>query len=136
MLKDKDIVATIAVRDLTAARRFYEDTLGLEPLDTQSQEVIVYRSGRSNVLVYRSEYAGTNKATAATWIVGEEVDEIVKTLRGRGVTFEHYKFPGSRLEGDVHIMGEMRNAWFRDPDGNILSVVNGRQAESRVGVDR
>lgn len=136
MLNDKDIVATIAVRDLTAARRFYEDALGLEPVDSESQEVIVYRSGRSNVLVYRSEYAGTNKATTATWIVGDEVDEIVKTLRGRGVAFEHYKFPNSRLEGDVHIMGELRNAWFKDPDGNILSVVNGRRAESRVGAER
>src|SRR5688572_2312585 len=125
MLKDKDIVATIAVRDLAKARKFYEETLGLVPVATEGAEVVTYRSGSSQVLVYRSEYAGTNRATAATWLVGDEVDEIARTLKGKGVSFEHYEFPEAKLEGDVHVMGELRNAWFKDPDGNILSVVNG-----------
>ena len=133
MLKDRDIVATIAVKDLAVARRFYEETLGLEPVATEGDEVVAYRSGAAQVLVYRSEFAGTNRATAATWLVGDEIDDIARTLKGKGVPFEHYTFPDSRLEGDVHVMGELRNAWFKDPDGNILSIVNGRTADSRAG---
>ena len=53
------------------------------------------------------------------------IDNIVRELKARGVQFEHYDFPGMKREGDVHVAGKIRNAWFKDPDGNILSVVNG-----------
>lgn len=125
MLGDRDVVATIAVKDLPAAKKFYADTLGLTAVGGEGQEVIVFRSGKSTVNVYRSQYAGTNKATAATWVVGEDVDNIVRELKAKGVKFEHYDFPGMKREGDVHVAGKIRNAWFKDPDGNILSVVNG-----------
>ena len=45
-------------------------------------------------------------------------------IRDRGVTFEHYDMPGMTREGDVHVAGDMRVAWFKDPDGNILNIVN------------
>jgi catechol 2,3-dioxygenase-like lactoylglutathione lyase family enzyme len=125
MLSDKNSVATIAVKDLQAAQKFYKDTLGLTPVGGEGQEVIVFKSGKSTVNVYRSQYAGTNKATAATWAVGEDVDNIVQELKAKGVKFEHYDFPGMNREGDVHVAGKIRNAWFKDPDGNILSIVNG-----------
>jgi len=125
MLGDKDVVATIAVKDLATAKKFYADTLGLTAVGGEGQEVIVFRSGKSTVNVYRSQYAGTNKATAATWVVGEDVDNLVRELKVKGVKFEHYDFPGMKREGDVHVAGRIRNAWFKDPDGNILSVVNG-----------
>ena len=125
MLGDKDVVATIAVKDLVTARKFYAETLGLTAVGGEGQEVIVFKSGKSTVNVYRSQYAGTNKATAATWVVGQDVDNIVRELKARGVKFEHYDFPGMKREGDVHVAGRIRNAWFKDPDGNILSVVNG-----------
>jgi len=133
MLKDRDILATIAVKDLAAARKFYEKTLGLEVVATIDDQVVNYRAGGCKLMVYKSQYAGTNKATAATWIVGDEIDEIVKALRGKGVAFEHYDLPGMKREGEVHVMGEMRNAWFKDPDGNILSIVNGKMADSHAG---
>jgi len=100
---------------------------------TEGDEVVAYQAGGARLLVYRSPYAGTNQATAATWIVGDEIDDIVRGLRGKGVAFEHYDLPGMRRDGDVHVRGELRNAWFKDPDGNILSVVNGRTADSRAG---
>ncbi|MGH7726928.1 MAG: VOC family protein [Candidatus Eiseniibacteriota bacterium] len=132
MLRDRNVGATIAVRDLSAARKFYEGTLGFRPVETEGDEGVIYGSGASKFFVYRSQFAGTNRATAATWMVGDEVDEIVRALKSKGVRFEHYDFPDARLEGDVHVMGDMRNAWFKDPDGNILSVVNGHHADRRV----
>lgn len=48
-----------------------------------------------------------------------------RELKDKGVAFEHYDFPGMVLEGDVHVMGELKAAWFKDPDGNILAIMNG-----------
>ena len=52
------------------------------------------------------------------------MDDVVRTLKNKGVTFEHYDMPNTRREGDVHVSGPMKVAWFKDPDGNILSVAN------------
>ena len=124
MLGDKDAIATIAVKDLKAARKFYEGTLGFKPVPSGQPEVANYKSGKSTILVYPSEFAGTNKATAATWTV-DDTEAEVRALKGKGVSFEHYDFPGMKLKGDVHVMGEMKAAWFKDPDGNILAIVGG-----------
>ena len=125
MLEDTDAIATIAVKDVKKARKFYEDTLGLKPVRTEEMGVVGYKSGKSTVLVYQSSFAGTNKATAVTWAVGDKLENIVSALKGKGVIFEHYDMPGITRKGDIHISGKIRNAWFKDPDGNILSLVNG-----------
>jgi catechol 2,3-dioxygenase-like lactoylglutathione lyase family enzyme len=125
MLEDKDAMPTIPVRNLQAAKRFYEGKVGLKPADTQEPETLAYQAGQSTVLVYESQYAGTNKATAATWVVGDELDRVVGDLKAKGVPFEHYDLPGMTREGDVHVAGRMRAAWFKDPDGNILALVSG-----------
>jgi catechol 2,3-dioxygenase-like lactoylglutathione lyase family enzyme len=124
MLGNKDAVANIAVKNLDTAKKFYEDTLGLTPVGAEDQEVIVFKSGNSTVYVYQSQYAGTNKATAVTWVVGDDVGGIVQQLKAKGITFEHYDMPGITRDGDVHIAGEMKVAWFKDPDGNILNIIN------------
>lgn len=125
MLANTEVMATIAVRDIAAARAFYGEVLGLQenPVGGDADgEVLSYLSGSSQIMVYRSEYAGTNKATSATWTVADEIDEIVTALKAKGVAFEHYEMPGLRLEGDIHVGDQMKVAWFKDPDGNILSI--------------
>ncbi len=67
MLSDKDAAANIAVKDLQVAKKFYEDTLGLKQAGAEGDELVVYKSGNTMLNVYRSQYAGTNKATAVTW---------------------------------------------------------------------
>ncbi|MDB5907704.1 MAG: hypothetical protein JWP34_1818 [Massilia sp.] len=125
MLSDKEAIAMIAVKDVNASARFYEDALGLTKLSSEGEEVITYRSGTSKLNVYRSQYAGTNKATSVVWNVGDELEAIVADLKSKAVTFEHYNLPGLTLQGDVHTGGNMKVAWFKDPDGNILSIVSG-----------
>ena len=124
MLGNKNAVANIAVKDLQIGRKFYEQTLGLKVADTEGQEVVTFRSGNASLYVYHSQYAGTNQATAVTWSVGNEIEEIVSALKAKGVKFEHYDLPGTTLKGDLHVMGERKVAWFKDPDGNILCLVN------------
>jgi catechol 2,3-dioxygenase-like lactoylglutathione lyase family enzyme len=124
MLRDRNAVANLAVKDLKVAKNFYEGTLGLEPVGAEGEELIVYRSGQSTLNVYRSKEAGTNRATAVTWTVGKDVKKVVQSLKAKGVTFEHYDMPGLKLEGDVHVGADMEVAWFKDPDGNILNLVS------------
>jgi catechol 2,3-dioxygenase-like lactoylglutathione lyase family enzyme len=113
----------IAVKNLVKARKFYEHTVGLSPLSPKEDEhVAMYESGIGRIAVYVSEYAGTNRATAASWEV-EDVEAEVEALKARGVMFEHYELPGTTRKGDVHVAGSLKNAWFKDPEGNILGIV-------------
>jgi catechol 2,3-dioxygenase-like lactoylglutathione lyase family enzyme len=125
MLGNRDVTANVAVRNLDTARKFYEGTLGLKQVGAEGRELIAYRSGKSTLIVYRSKHAGTNQATALTWVVGDDVEAVVRELKTKGVTFEHYDLPDTRREGDIHISGHMKVAWFKDPDGNILNIVSG-----------
>ena len=122
MLGDYDALATIAVKNLKAGRKFYEDKLGFKAVHTEGDQAVTYQSGKSQLLVYQSQFTATNKATAATWMV-KDVEGLVKELKAKGVTFEHYDFPGMTRKGDVHVAGKLKNAWFKDPDGNILALV-------------
>jgi catechol 2,3-dioxygenase-like lactoylglutathione lyase family enzyme len=125
LLADADAVANLAVKDLAEARKFYEGLLGFTQVAEEGGELIVYKSGKTVFNVYRSDFAGTNQATAMTWAVGDRVGEIAEALAAKGISFEHYDMPGMRREGDVHIAGDMKVAWFKDPDGNILNIVSG-----------
>ena len=124
MLGDRDAVANLAVKNVQDAKKFYEGTLGLKQVDAEGSELIVFKSGNTVVNVYESKEAGTNKATAVTWAV-DNVESEVSALKAKGVKFEHYDMPGMQRQGDVHVSGDMRVAWFKDPDGNILNIVSG-----------
>jgi catechol 2,3-dioxygenase-like lactoylglutathione lyase family enzyme len=123
MLENQNAVANLAVKDLNLAKKFYEGTLGLTPVASEGDELIVFKSGDSTMNVYRSEYAGTNKATAVTWEV-DDVEAAVDELKSKGIKFEHYDLPNTTRNGDVHVCGKMKVAWFKDPDGNILNIAS------------
>jgi catechol 2,3-dioxygenase-like lactoylglutathione lyase family enzyme len=126
MLESKEPMATVAVSKLERARKFYEDKVGLTP-DSEEQEegAIAYKCGKASLLVYESDYAGTNEATAVTWTVGDDIQKVVDDLAKNGVAFEHYDMPDAKKEGDVFVFGKLKAAWFKDPDGNIHALVNG-----------
>ncbi|WP_026354759.1 VOC family protein [Massilia niastensis] len=128
MLSNKEAIATIGVRDVEAARKFYGNVLGLQEDSSAGDKcegVVCYLSGKSRIFVYESKYAGTNQATVVTWDVGAEIGEIVAALKAKGASFEHYEMEGMRLEGDIHVGDQMKVVWLKDPDGNILSI-NGK----------
>ena len=122
MLGTRNAVANLAVKDIGRARAFFTDTLGLKQVGSEGDELIVLKSGDSVVNVYRSEFAGTNEATAVTWEV-DDIEAEVESLKGKGVAFEHYDMPGFEREGDLYVGDGMKIAWFKDPDGNILNIV-------------
>ena len=125
MLGDKDVTAVLAQKDLAAARKFYEEVLGLKVIKEAADGGVAMQSGAGSIFLYVTpQNAGTNQATAAAWNV-DDVAAIANDLKAKGVTMEHYDIPGATLEGDVHVMGSMKAIWFKDPGGNILNVVSG-----------
>ena len=124
MLGKADATPMIAVKDVDRAKQFYEETLGLRPLDEMGDDFLMLRSGSTTVNVYKSEFAGSNKATALTFDV-DDIDQEVRELKGKGVFFENYDLPGLEKQGDLYVAKGMKTAWFKDPDGNILSLFEG-----------
>lgn len=122
MLADSTPVATLPTADTARARKFYEETLGFAPL-REEHDGILYQCGNGKFFVYRSEYAGTNKATAISFEVSEDrFDAEVDALRKKGVTFQTFEYEGMEWKDDVMISEGMKAVWFSDPDGNVLNV--------------
>jgi extradiol dioxygenase family protein len=123
-LGDTPSSAIVAVRDLGRARRFYSDTLGLE-LDRGGEDgAVTFRTGDTQLIVYESEFAGSNKANAVVWNGGDDFDAIADQLREQGMTFEEYPELGMDIARGVHRDGDFKAVWFKDPDGNVLHVTN------------
>jgi len=113
--------ATIPAKDMEGTRRFYEDVLGAQVL-TEDPGGILYRSGDSTFSLYPTEFARTAQHTLGVFMV-RDVEAVVADLRSKGVTFEDYDLPGVKTADGIAELGGFRGAWFKDPEGNILSVV-------------
>ena len=123
MLKDIDSTAIVAVRDISRAKDFYQNKLGLE-LTRGDDNVLSFKTGKTTLVVYVSDYAGTNKANAVVWGVGAEIEAIVADLAAKGISFEHYPDMSLDYANGIHSSGDFKMVWFKDPDGNILHLNN------------
>lgn len=123
-ITDAPVHATLAVADLDRARAWYSDKLGWEPLSiSEVAGTLIYKVGDSYFTCYPTQFAGTAKNTVMNWNVDDLTAEVAQ-LKGRGVTFEDYDFGEIKTEDGV-----MRDpaggltAWFRDPDGNTVALI-------------
>lgn len=126
MFIDAALEPSLPASDMDRAKKWYSEKLGLEP-DTDDMFGATYSSGGAGFLLYPSEFAGTNQATAAGFSV-ENFDEVIAELRSRGVEFEHVDFGemGSTVDGVLSDPeGNMKVAWFKDSEGNILALNSG-----------
>jgi len=123
MLSDYDMSATIPASDLARAKAFYSEKLGLEPTrEVEFGGGYFYSTGSSEFLLYPSGFAGTNQATAASWRVND-IDGVVSGLKAGGVVFEEYDFEEFKTVDSIAKTPDgSRGAWFKDSEGNILSV--------------
>jgi len=113
------LIATIPVRDRARAQAFYVEVLGLS-LEATSAAGVLLRVDDGRILLYESA-APAPQHTLAGFEV-PELEPIMDQLRGRGVSFEDYDFPGLRTVDQVAWIGPERAAWFRDSEGNVLSI--------------
>jgi catechol 2,3-dioxygenase-like lactoylglutathione lyase family enzyme len=124
MLANARVAATVAAADMDRAKAWYRDTLGLEPAMEEEGQGALYRLGDTMLLLYPSEYAGTNQATSAGFWV-DDFDDTVGALRDRGVEFLEFDFGEAKTENGVLSMPDgQKGAWFKDSEGNILAVSN------------
>ena len=120
ILEQAEFQATIPATDLTRARNFYEQTLGLTP-EQVTEAGIIYRVGRGTAFfLYPSGTAGAQH-TLGTWFVSD-LPAAVKELRERGIEFEDYDYPDLKTIDGIADLGSELAAWFKDSEGNILAV--------------
>jgi predicted enzyme related to lactoylglutathione lyase len=122
MLRDAEVKAYAPVSDVERGRQFYEGVLELKAIDSDPEGVLFECANHTQFFMYRTEYAGTNKASCLFWDVAD-IEKEVAELKNRGVAFEHYDMPGMKVTGDIHEAGGVKNAWFKDPDGNVLALI-------------
>jgi predicted enzyme related to lactoylglutathione lyase len=120
MFEITEALATLPAKDLERAKSFYADKLELKPSE-ETPAGITYRVGKGGFALFESTGAPSGDHTQ----LGFEVDDLeaaVEELRGRGVVFEEYDFPGFKtVNGIAEIEGE-KGAWFKDSEGNLLAV--------------
>lgn len=125
MLQQAYIEAIVPVSNLEAAIAFYGEALGLElivgPEDLPENREALFDAGGGSLVVYESAAAGKSGATLAAFVV-DDLDARVAELRERGVVFEEYDYPNLKTENGIATLPGHRDAWCRDPDGNILAV--------------
>ena len=127
MVDFKAAVATVPASDMERAMSWYADKLGLKP--TESEEVGAYYGvGSGRFLLYPSQSAGTNQATAMSFEV-DNIESAVAELKTNGVVFEDYDIPGVETKNNIATFeaeGRLVSAaWFKDSEGNILAVGTG-----------
>ncbi|MGZ5383743.1 MAG: VOC family protein [Acidimicrobiia bacterium] len=118
-------VPTLPAADIDRARRFYQDVLGLEVGTWEEDGSARVKVGESWIMVYQSQFAGTNQATAVG-IAVDDVEAAVSTLRDRGVVFEEYDLGEMKtVDGIFTMPGGAKGAWFKDTEGNIIGLNDG-----------
>jgi catechol 2,3-dioxygenase-like lactoylglutathione lyase family enzyme len=123
MLKDSKAFSGFSVNDLAAAKEFYGQTLGLE-VEENPQGLVLKITGGKGVFVYPKDDHVPAAYTILNFPVGD-IGQAVDELAGKGVKFEHYENMTDE-KGIAHGLSQNRGpdiAWFKDPAGNILSVL-------------
>src|ERR1700730_2943267 len=122
MLRESQISAYVPVSNVERGRRFYEGVLEQEPRQADDNGVLYECANNSLFFMYLSDGAGSSRANCAFWSV-DDVEKEVAELKERGVNFERYDVPGLSMDGDIATGGGTKSAWFKDPDGNILALI-------------
>ena len=122
MLQKSPMYAYVPVKDMTRARQFYEETVGLKPKEERAGGVIYEFGEHTACFMYPTPNAGSSKASQAFWQV-DDVEREVAELKRRGVKFEEYDMPGMKTENGIANAGDAKAAWFKDTEGNTMALI-------------
>ncbi len=121
MLANKQLVPTLPAVDLQRARKFYEEKLGLGSPASSSEADVMYDLGQgSKLYLYQREQTKADH-TALTFLV-DNVEQEVKELKGKGIAFESFDFPGFEMVDNIATWEGGKAAWFKDSEGNIIAL--------------
>jgi catechol 2,3-dioxygenase-like lactoylglutathione lyase family enzyme len=120
MLADKRAHTTLPTADLDRLRSWYEDILGVEPFAVRPGAVL-YRTAVGSVFaISRGSVVSSSTHTQMAFTV-DDIEAEVTELQARGVVFETYETP--KTTSGIATIGAGRAAWFKDPDGNVLAIL-------------
>ena len=120
MLNSSGAFSSFAVNDLQQAKQFYAETLGIKV--KESKEGLELHPENTDVFIYPKPDHQPATFTVLNFLV-EDIEATVDELKQKGVRFEHYEGEIKTNEKGIHRNGGPTIAWFKDPAGNILSVI-------------
>lgn len=123
MLGNHRAFPTIPAGDLARARQWYEEKLGLKPASETVAGLVYALAGGTGFLLYPTEFAGKAPNTLMDFET-DDVERDVAALKKKGVVFEDYDTPELKTVNSIVSFGDLKGAWFRDSEGNILSISN------------
>lgn len=121
MLANSKPISMLPVVEMSRARKFYEETLGLPRGNARPNGETVYETGGGRFALYPRQTPTKADHTALSFEV-QDLGAEMKALRSHGVRFEEYDYPGLKTENGVCVLGSEKAAWFKDPEGNILCL--------------
>jgi len=116
--------AVLPAEDIERAKKFYRQTLGLEVEELPGGEVLVHAGGGTRFMMYERARTIAEHTVMSFWV--ENLHAVMDELRSRGVVFEEYDLPGLKTVGGVAESPSELAAWFTDPEGNIINIVQTR----------
>jgi catechol 2,3-dioxygenase-like lactoylglutathione lyase family enzyme len=122
LIADRRAHTTLPVPDVAAVRPFYEDVLGFHPIQIQSTAVL-YRAGEGSVFAISKSGGKPSGEHTQMALTSLDVEADVADLKRRGVTFLEYDTPNLKTVDSVAQLGPNRAAWFKDPVGNLIGIV-------------
>jgi catechol 2,3-dioxygenase-like lactoylglutathione lyase family enzyme len=130
MLKDSRVYTTLPVTDPARARAFYADKLGLTPTEPNGD---FYECGDGTRFVISLMGARPGGHTQMGFLV-DDITAKVKQLKSNGVVFEDYDLPTLKTVGSIADRGDMKVAWFKDSEGNMLGIMQPLDEAVRVAI--
>ena len=115
------VTCMLPVKDMARARRFYDGSLGLQPVGDKPDGKFVYRCGGTEIALFPKAEGTKAQHTALSFRVDNIADAIAQ-LGARGVTFADYDYPNLKTVDHVCVLGSEKAAWFEDTEGNILCL--------------
>ena len=122
MLQKSHMYAYIPARDVSRARKFYEEKIGLKHGKEFAGGVAYEFADHTACFLYPTMNAGTSQASQAFWEV-DDVEKEVAELKSRGVRFEDYDTPDLKTRDGIFTSGGNKAAWFKDTEGNIMAII-------------
>lgn len=122
MFRETKAFSGFSVNDIPAAKAFYSETLGVEVTDEEGGMLNLHIAGSRPIFVYPKENHSPATYTFLNFPV-DNIEQAVEALKQRGITFEHYEGEPSTDEKGIFRGEGINQAWFKDPAGNIISVL-------------
>ena len=121
LFPSNEVTCMLPVKDMARARRFYEQSLGLQVAGGRPDGKFVYRCGGTEIALFPRPEGTKAQHTALSFRV-KDITSAIALLKSRGVAFADYDYPGLKTIGHVCVLGSEKAAWFEDPEGNILCL--------------